>query len=104
MRKNAFHFLIKALVVLKIFKFLSLLVGHVEKTAMTSQPSQQISTIHILPNISWHKGNQIIECGQLVDYNKRKVKNHTENDAGRLVQDLFLFFKKPLNEVKASGL
>ena len=29
---------------------------------------------------------------------------HAENDAVRLVPDLFLFFKKTLNDVKASGL
>ena len=31
-------------------------------------------------------------------------KNHAENEAGRLAPDFFLFFKKALNEVKASGL
>ena len=31
-------------------------------------------------------------------------KYHAENEAGRLVPDLFLFFKKALYEVKASGL
>ena len=31
--KNAFYFVVKALFVLKIFKFLSWLFGHVEKTA-----------------------------------------------------------------------
>ena len=31
-------------------------------------------------------------------------KNHTENKVGRLVLDLFLFFKKALYEVKASLL
>ena len=31
-------------------------------------------------------------------------ENHTENEAGRLVSDLFLFFKKALYEVNASGL
>ena len=31
-------------------------------------------------------------------------KIHTENEAGKLVQDLLLFFKKTLCEVKASGL
>ena len=30
--KNAFYFILKALFVLKIFKFLSCLLGHVEKT------------------------------------------------------------------------
>ena len=33
MIKNALNFILKALFVLKIFKFLSLLFGHVEKTA-----------------------------------------------------------------------
>ena len=31
-------------------------------------------------------------------------KNHAENETGRLVLDLFLFLKKALYEVKASGL
>ena len=31
-------------------------------------------------------------------------KTHVKNEAGRLVSDLFLFFKKTLYEVKASGL
>ena len=32
--KNAFYFILKALFVLKIFKFLSRLLGHVGKTAL----------------------------------------------------------------------
>ena len=31
-------------------------------------------------------------------------KNHAENEARRLVPDLFLFSKKALYEVKATGL
>ena len=31
------------------------------------------------------------------------LKSHTENEVGRLVPDLFLFFKKALYEVRASG-
>ena len=31
-------------------------------------------------------------------------KNHAENEAGKLVADLFLLFKKALYEVKAKGL
>ena len=30
-------------------------------------------------------------------------KNHAENEAGRLVRDLLLFFRKSSHEVKASG-
>ena len=33
MMKNDFYFILKALFVLKIFKFLSWLFGHIEKTA-----------------------------------------------------------------------
>ena len=29
--------------------------------------------------------------------------NHAGNEVGRLVSDLFLFFKKALHKVKASG-
>ena len=32
------------------------------------------------------------------------MQNHAENEAGILVQDLFLFFEKTLFEVKANGL
>ena len=42
---------------------------------------------------------------QLIQYILRNifVKNHAENEAGKLVPDLFLFFKKVLYEVKATG-
>ena len=46
---------------------------------MTSQPGQQAITIFLF-------------------------KNYAENEAERLVSDHFLFFKKALYEVKASGL
>ena len=35
---------------------------------------------------------------------KKKKKNHAENEARRLVPDLFLFFQKALFEVNASRL
>ena len=65
---------------------------------MTSQPALQTFAIHILPNISQSKDNQKIKFGQLIDYNKRniflRIKNYVENEAGKLVPDLCLFFKK----------
>ena len=36
---------------------------------MTSQTGQGTITIHILPNISRSKGNQITKLGQLKEYN-----------------------------------
>ena len=49
---------------------------------------------------------ETLEARLLIEYKKRKIfffKNHAENGAGRLVPDFFLFFKKVLFEVKASG-
>ena len=63
---------------------------------MTSQPGLQTIAIHVLPKISQSKGNQTMKFGQLIEYNKRNIffKNYAENEASRLVPDLFLFFKK----------
>ena len=68
MMKMAFRFILKALVVLKIFKFfLDILVMKRKELKirkiwliskfMTSQPGKQTITIHILPNTSRSKGN-----------------------------------------------
>ena len=63
---------------------------------MSSQPGLQITTIHILPNISQSKDNQTMKLGQLIVYNKRNnfLKNYAENEVERLVPDLFLFLEK----------
>ena len=63
---------------------------------MSSQPGLQITTIHILPNISESKDNQTMKLGQLIEYNKRNnfLKNYAENEVERLVPDLFLFLEK----------
>ena len=60
---------------------------------MTSQPGLQVIAIHILPNISQSKGNRTMKFGELT----KEIfffKNYVENEAGRLVSDLFLFFEK----------
>ena len=57
--------------------------------------------------ISQSKGNHTMKSGQLVEYNKNITfffKNRTENEAGRLLLNLFLFFEKALYDVKSSGL
>ena len=60
------------------------------------QPGLQTLEIHILPNISQSKCNQTMNFGQLIEYNKRNIffKNYVENEARRLVPDLFLFFER----------
>ena len=76
MMKNAFHFILNALFVLKIFKFLSCLFGHVEKRLdekKKSQPGQQTLAIHTLSNIFRSKSNQTMKLGQLIDNNKGNV-------------------------------
>ena len=47
-----------------------------------------------------------MKFGQIIEYNKKifPFKNHSENEAGRLVPDLFLFFKKASYEVALNDL
>ena len=61
---------------------------------MTSQSGLQTITIHTLPNISQSQEDQTMKFAQLIDYDKRNIsfKNFAENEARRLVPDLFLFF------------
>ena len=63
---------------------------------MTSQPGKKTIAIDILPNISQSKGNKTKKLGQLIEYNNRNIflQTFTEDEAGGLVPDLFLFFKK----------
>ena len=44
-----------------------------------------------------------MEFGQLIEYNKN-ITSQAENEAGRLVPDLYLFFRKAVYVVKASDL
>ena len=77
--KNAFYFILKALLVLKIFKFLYWLFGHVKKPGlirkiqllskvMTPQPGYK--QLHILCNISLSKSNLTVKFGQVIEYNE----------------------------------
>ena len=45
-----------------------------------------------------------MKLGELIKCNVRNIffKNHAENEAGKIILDLFLFFKKPLYKVRAS--
>ena len=60
---------------------------------MTLYNGKQIIAIHILPNVLRSKDNQLIEYTK---YNMRNIsiQRQAENEARRLVTDLFLFFKK----------
>ena len=83
--KNPFYFILKALLVLKIFKILfdflvrykNVLIRKVTLISkfMTSQPGKQTIVILILPNVSiWKsKGNQTIKFGHLIEYYMRNI-------------------------------
>ena len=62
-------------------------------------------TIYILTNITRSKGSRIMKFGLLTVYNMINIffKNQAEQEAERLVPELFFFFKRVLYEVKASG-
>ena len=59
-----------------------------------------------MPNISQRRVNKTMKLGQLIKYNKKNtfLQNHVENEAWRLVPDLFLFLKQALYVLKGSGL
>ena len=73
--KNPFYFMLKALLVLEIFKFLSWLFGYVEKRLDKKAKVNfknydvigwtKLITTNILPNISRSEGNQAMEVAQL---------------------------------------
>ena len=46
-----------------------------------------------------------MKFGQLIEYNARNIflQKSCRNEAETLVPDLFLFFKKAINEVKTKG-
>ena len=73
---------------------------------MTSQPVSKAIKMHILLNISHSKRNQAMKFDQVIEYNKKYFSSKFMHKVrrGRLVPDLFLFFKKALYQVKASGL
>ena len=59
---------------------------------MTPQPGSQTIAIHILPNMSRSKDNQVLKFGQLIEYNMRNisVENHTQNVLEKLFPDPYL--------------
>ena len=72
-----FSFTLKTLIVLEIFKVLSLLFGHAEKQLdqkvnfkiydLTTR--ETIIVTHILPNLSRSKDGKTMKFGQLLEYN-----------------------------------
>ena len=76
--KNAFYFTSKALFVLKIFKFLSKLFGHVLKQLdlkdkVNFRFYDVTVVIHIVPIMSRSKGSQTMKFDQLIECNMRNI-------------------------------
>ena len=104
MMKNAFYFILNALFVLKIFKFLSWLFGHVNKNGLMRKirliskstrhnVSKQLQYTYC-PIISGSKSNQAIKIGHLIDYNKRNIflqKICGKSDSDTSSRPLFTF-------------
>ena len=101
--KNAFCFVLKALFVLKIFKFLYWFFDHTEKTAWlgTSSYFQNLWFYNLVnKQLQWthcpikSKGNQTKKFSQSIEYNKRIIflQNHAGNKAERLVPGVILLF------------
>ena len=55
---------------------------------MTSQPRKHIFPIHVLPNISRSKWNQIMKFGWLIEYNTKNI--FLVKKAQNVVPDPFL--------------
>ena len=71
-----FYFIWKVLFVLKIYKFLSWLFGHVGKQLDPFRSlwrQNLVNNYNILPNIPWSKGNETMEFGQLIEHNKINI-------------------------------
>ena len=70
---------------------------------MTSQANKELQ--YTCCSI-FHKLKATMKFGQLIEYNTKNIflKNHAENEAGRQVTELFLFFRKSLHKAKESGL
>ena len=51
------------------------------------------------------KKNQTMRFSQLIEYKERNIffRNHAENEAGKLVPDLLLFFEKALYRIKENA-
>ena len=61
---------------------------------------------HIAQYLTKQKATRQPKYGQVIEYDKKNIflQNNTENEVGRLVADLSLFFKKSLYQVKTSAL
>ena len=99
--ENAFYFIVKALFVFKIFKFLTGFFWSSRKSSLVNLKIYgvtnrlQTNSIHILPIVSRSKGNRTMKFGQLIQYNKRHIQISCRKWGKKLgYRPLFVFLKK----------
>ena len=119
MMKNVFYFMLKALFVAEIFIlsfyfpeiFLSRFFDH-EGKCLDKKARLNFKTYNITgwtannynTDIAKYLQKQAQPGNEIWSVNRNALlKNHGENERERLVPDLFLFFKKALYKIKASG-
>ena len=96
--ENAFYLVLKALFVLKILKF-----GKKYKEKFKTYDATTWLTNNYIHEVKETRHLSLASLQKVV----REIpffKNHAENEAERLIPDLFLSCKKALYEVKANGL
>ena len=112
--KNAFHSILKALFVIKIFQFLSWIVGHVEKATWLDNVYFKIYdvTTWLTNYYNTHigqyprsKSNQTMKFSQLIEYEKINIFLHkSRRKWGKKTSSRSLFVLPKCSEVKASSL
>ena len=94
MIKNDFYLMLKALFVVEVIKLLPDFFFFFKNGLIKRLTQQQISTIHILPNISRSKGNQTIKLCQFIEY---KMRNILEKSYGKRGEETS---PKPIKNIK----
>ena len=66
---------------------------------------KKLISIHVFHSTSKSKDNGTMKFDQLIEYNAKNIlfNTHAENEAWKLVPDLFLFSKKALYKVRVNG-
>ena len=90
--KNVFYFMLKALFVLEMFKFLSWLYGFVKRLHRKAKINFEIHDItfwttnnfntYIVQYLIRTKDNQAMKLGKLIKYNVRNISPHTSRRNG----------------------
>ena len=95
--------MLKVIFVLEIFPFLFWLIGHIGKRHQ--RLGSKLLHLHILPNTSRSKGNQVTKFVQLIEHNVRNIplQKLCRKRGRETIMRLFFSYKKVLYESKWSA-